>query len=944
MKSALSLIYKSNAFYITVCRYRSKKSLVKHLIRIVAMLLFSVNLYGQATAPAPAKTDNRPPALPFREVSGIVLDSTETPVIGATVTLTTAHDTLRTATNARGIFIIKNATRAIFYLSVKGIGYSLQVKKYSMNDLSPKLVLDPIVLKTDNRMLNEVKVDGSPSIVIKTDTVEYKASDYKVRENATLDELLSKMEGVEVDKRAGTVTFQGQEVKKAKVNGKDFNGGNVAAAIKNLPAEIIDKAQFVDDYGPNAARTGIKDGEPQKILNVTTKADRSIGQFLRATASAGNNDRYDEQAYLQRLNANQQIGLSGNWRNMVNGVGQGGGGSGNTTNGRPTIAYSDQWSKTVQVNSSYTYSYNNMNNLYSSYGSYFSSNGTTNYDNQSTGQNRTDGHNANVELQYEPSKTNYFRFNAGFNYSGTNNAGTSQGSLSGFQNQVSTSANTTSSKVPGFNGSVFYQHVFAKPKRNFSLTLSANNGSNDQYTERNARILYYDSLHVQKKDSLQHFIIRRDNNNHSYSGNVTFTEPLTATARLDFNGVVNYNGHDNTATTDSITKAGATVRANSLSNIYSYSLTETRLGLSYALTKKKFNLSLGFTAIPTVLQGTKVSLNASTYRTNFTVIPITRFEYIFSQTQRLSVNYSGAPQEPSFDQIQPVADRTNPQNVIIGNPDLSPSFRHSVNANYNNYVANSKLTLSVGGNLSKTNGQIITNTIQTLDPKLGNFDNEVHFLNKDGAWSANGNYSLAKQLNDKKYTLKYSGSVAYNHNISMSNNLEYHSDSWRFSQRFGPQINPAEWLELNPTISYNLARSFFTQPNARNTDTKTTALSIDGTFYLPKGWRINYDASKNYVEGVGTNVTQNPFVVNASIEHSFWAKRNLTLKVQAFDIFNQNNFVNQSVSESSVSYTNTNINSRYLFVSLAINLQKWSGTPKRNGIIMQRRGDGSFIY
>ncbi len=915
---------------------------MKKFTWLIITILLTGKLYAQTTPPAPKPS--LPPPLPFREVSGIVLDSTETPVIGATITLMTAHDTLRASTNTRGIFILKNVKKAIFFLTVKGMGYAQLVKKYSMNDLSPKLVLDPIVLHNDNHLLNEVKIDGTPSIVIKTDTVEFKASDYKVRENATLDDLLSKMEGVDVDKHAGTVTFQGQDVKKVNLNGKAFNGGNVASAIKNLPADIIDKAQFVDDYGPNAARTGIKDGDPQKVLNVTTKADRSIGQFLRGTASAGNDGRLDEQAYLQRLNGNQQIGLSGNWRNSINGVGQGGGGTGNTTNSRPTIGYNDQWTKTLQVNTSYSYNYNNTNSAYDGYGQYFSSNGTTNYNNQSTGQYRTDGHNAALEFIYDPNKANYLRFSGSFNYSGSTNISAGQQTLTGFQNQYSTSANTTTSNTPSYNASLSYQHIFEKPKRNMLLSVSASHSNTQNYTENNARILYKDSLDVTKKDSLQHFIIRRGNINKNVSGNFSFSEPITATARLDFSGVVNYRGYDNTATTDSINKAGVAVRANALSNIYNYSFTETRLGLSYTLNRKKYILSAGITAVPTILQGTKVSLNASTYRTNFTVIPIARFEYIFSQTQRASINYSGSPSEPSFDQIQPVTDKSDPQNVVVGNPDLSPSFRHSINAGYNNYIANSKLTLSANGNLSIVNGQIISNTIQVPIPLLSSFYNERHYLNINGDYSANGNYNIAKQLNDKKYTLKYNGSVSFNHNLTMSNNIQYHSDSWRISQRFGPQINPAEWCEINPTINYSIARSFFTQPNARNADTKTTALNVEGTFYLPKAWRISYDASKNYIQGVGTNVTPNPFVVDASIERAFLAKHNLTLRVAAFDIFNQNNFINQTVSSTSVNYTNTNVNSRYLFVSLIVNLQKWSGTPKRNGVQMLRRGDGSFIY
>src|SRR3984885_5350257 len=284
---------------------------------IALLVLLSVSLFAQQ-----ARTRSQtplPPPLPFREVSGIVKDAAGQIVTGATITLVSKKDTLKTATNDDGIFIFKNVKMAVFVITIKSIGYTTSVRRYLNNDAVKRIILDPVILKNETNMLKEVKINGTPTITYKTDTVEYRASDYKVRQNATVDELLKKMEGMEVGSD-GTLTHQGQQVTKARLNGKDYAGGNVAQAIQTLPADIVDKIQIVDDYGDQAGRTGIKDGDPTKVLNITTRADRSVGDIVRLTASDGSDDRYDERLFAQRIDANEQIGIIGNARNTVNGV------------------------------------------------------------------------------------------------------------------------------------------------------------------------------------------------------------------------------------------------------------------------------------------------------------------------------------------------------------------------------------------------------------------------------------------------------------------------------------------------------------------------------------------------------------------------------------------------------------------------------------------------
>jgi hypothetical protein len=178
----------------------------------------------------------------------------------------------------------------------------------------------------------------------------------------------------------------------------------------------------------------------------------------------------------------------------------------------------------------------------------------------------------------------------------------------------------------------------------------------------------------------------------------------------------------------------------------------------------------------------------------------------------------------------------------------------------------------------------------------------------------------------------------------MSNNLLNYGNSWTFNERLALQINPNQWLELNPNVSYNTTRADFSLPSSRDNLTRTFALSGDGRVYLMKKNVLNFSARKNFVSGINANVTNNPFVINTSIERQFFKRNNGAFGIQGFDLLNQNNFVNRSISENGFTDTKSNALSRYFMLSFRWTPQKWTGTPpSRNGRPVNRRGDGSFI-
>jgi len=937
------------------CAYMPVKAFKKAFFFCLAML-FSGGLMAQDRPKA-----ETPPPLPTREISGIVKDSTDLGVIGATVSLTSAKDTVKTSTNSDGIFIFKNIKSATYTIVVQSIGYaSTPPMRFKQNDVTPRIVMDPIILKEQKNTLNEVVINGTPSITYKTDTVEYKASDYVVRKNATIDELLKKMEGMEVGSD-GTLVHNGESVVKAKVNGKDFLGGDIANAIKNLPAEIVDKIQIVDDYGDQAARTGVKDGDPSKILNITTRTDKSVGNMLRLNSSAGNKDRFEAGLFGTRINGNQQIGVRGNFENTVNGIAGsegGGGGNGTTKAGRGSVSIRDKVGKKVEYNFNYSFNGRGTNSLNESESLLYSNldGGTfsTHTLSASQGDNNTSSHDLKLELEAELDSNNFLRFIPTFRYNSSSNVRTSTTFQTGLRHQNRTSNSNNDNKTPEFGGSVFYQHTFnGNRRRNLSLQADANTNDYEAEQAQLQNILFLNDNNDVTLDSLVNRIVARKNLRNNYRGSLTYVEPLGINTQLEFNGQINYNGYDNNATTRNVTPAGLSQVIDSLSNIYKYSFTQGRLALNFRYgmsSSSRIRFSAGITGVPAVLSGTKLSLGTTINRHSFNLIPIARLEYLWSRQHKISMNYSGTANEPTFDQIQPVRDVTNPQNPVIGNPDLAASFTHTIRADYNNYIANSKLNFNVNLNANFFDNSVIQSNAEIQDPgiilKPGDkpvYITETRFVNMNGAYRLGGNYNVSKQLDNRKYNLAFSGKVNYDHRLSLNKQVLNVNTLKSFYERFGPRFTPNDWFEVAPSISYNVTTSSNSIPAFQDFTTKTVALNIEGRFYL---WETNifgYDASKNFVSGIAQNVTKNPFVINFYVEKELFQRRG-KITLLAYDILNQNNFLiqEQPINGGYIN-TKTNPNSRYFMLRLSMNLQKWSGAQGRGGRGVMRRGDGSFM-
>ncbi|MBC9932098.1 TonB-dependent receptor [Chitinophaga qingshengii] len=214
---------------------------------------------------------------------------------GVAVKVTAVQDTavIRTAmtdTQGKVSFSLPNGH---YHLYLHSLGYADTTLSFSIPAGRFPALPASIGLIASSRQLQAVTIkDNTPPIQMKGDTIEYNAGKFKTKDNAVVEELLSKLPGVQVA-RDGSIKAQGETVQRILVDGKEFFGSDPSIATRNLPADMIDKVQILDKQSDMAEFTGVPDGKQAKTINLVTKKNRKRGYFGNVSAGAGTMDRYE---------------------------------------------------------------------------------------------------------------------------------------------------------------------------------------------------------------------------------------------------------------------------------------------------------------------------------------------------------------------------------------------------------------------------------------------------------------------------------------------------------------------------------------------------------------------------------------------------------------------------------------------------------------------------
>src|ERR1700722_2505168 len=466
-------------------------------------------------------------------VKGVIVDSAgnKQPLANATVSVRPlGADSIQAeyaVSNKQGAFLFHGLPVGQYFVLITYEGYAHIGRNIAITDSNANVDLSTIFLQRSDELL-EAAIVQRPPMGIRKDTVEYNAGLFATKPNATAEDLIKKMPGIQVD-NSGNVTAQGETVQRVLVNGKKFFSDDPKMATRNLPPDVIDKIQVFDDLSDQSKFTGFDDGNRVKTINIVTKKNMRKGYFGKFVAGAGSDEDYDESVNVHRFWGDNQVSVlgQGNDVNKQNftaqdifgggggggrrggggGGGVGGGGGGTNSAGSSGAATSFQspgvttvWggglnykntfdSGKIDLYGSYFFSFEHTvnkvidsseNNINSVEGN----DSTTSSSGNSNTISRIENHRIylNFEDRFDSNNSLIFRPNLIIQHSYPN--GSSFSSLINNGGQVYTEDAHTSSSNRGFsipNTDLQFRHRFAKPFRTISLDISGSATVNNGY-------------------------------------------------------------------------------------------------------------------------------------------------------------------------------------------------------------------------------------------------------------------------------------------------------------------------------------------------------------------------------------------------------------------------------------------------------------------------------
>ena len=248
-------------------------------------------------------------------LNGEVRDSTGTALEFANVL---AIDTLTNkmaafgVTNPQGQFKISLNKGTTYKIQISFIGFLPFEQLYTPQETND--IPFGIVLTTDVNQLDDVEVVSEMPVLIQGDTITYKAEVFTQGNERKLEDVLENLPGFEVDEEGG-VKIQGKDVSKVLVDGKEFFEGDTKLATKNLPANVVDKVQVLQNFNDIGPLSNVNNSE-QIALNIQLKEDKKNILFGDISAGVGPEDRYLAKANTFFYNAKTNINLIAGTNNV----------------------------------------------------------------------------------------------------------------------------------------------------------------------------------------------------------------------------------------------------------------------------------------------------------------------------------------------------------------------------------------------------------------------------------------------------------------------------------------------------------------------------------------------------------------------------------------------------------------------------------------------------
>lgn len=930
-------------------------------------------------------------------VGGNVVDGKDNQtIIGAVLTLTLKSDTTKiqnAVTDIDGTFTIPAVVPGGYLLKISYLGYQPVLRTVEV--VGSDVAIGQITMLQAVNNLSGVTITAEQIRAQQLgDTTQFNAGSYKTNPDAAAEDLITKMPGV--TNESGTVKVNGEEVKKILVDGKEFFGDDPNAALKNLPAEIIDKIQVFDRASDQSQFTGFDDGNTQKTINIITKRGKNNGMFGKIAAGYGvdadNNDsRYTLGGNINFFNGDRRISIvalgnnvnqqnfssedllgvsSGNSRSGSFGGGGGSSRAGNSGRGSGSgssgsysgdgtsnflvsqqggitqtqsagINYSDQWGKKLKMNGSYFFNRSDNENNTSLTRNYIVSSPDSGLVYRESGINSSINYNhrANLRLEWTIDSMNSVILQPRISYQDNRSDRRLDGNtkLGAFTDQSSIQnkyiANNTGYSL---NNSLTYRHRFAKRGRTISLNVGTS------YNEKTGNgILYSVNRYADSTAEINDQHYNLDANGLTLSGSLNYTEPLTKASQLQVSYSPSFNANNADRATYNRTGGEYTSLDTGLTNTYNNRYYYQRGGFGYRYNDPKISFNAIINGQLATLDGDQTFPYVVVVNRNFIdLLPQAMLNYKFSKTENLRFMYRTSTNAPNISQLQNIVDNSNPLLLRTGNPDLRQDYNHSVSIRYGKTSTGKGNGLFIFANGSYVNHYIGNSTIIAVNDTVVrgvelNRGSQLSLpLNLDGNYSARSFLTYAQPLKLLKTNLNLNAGVNYNRIPAIINSLNNFANNYTLNGGFVAGSNISENIDftLSTNGAYNIVRNTLQAQRDYNYYSQTASLRFNWNFL--DGFVFNTNLNHTLYSGIGESYDQQFLLWNASLGYKFLKSKALQADLYAFDILKQNRAISRTITDTYIEDAQTQVLQRYIMLRLTYTLRSF----KNGGMLEEERG------
>jgi hypothetical protein len=894
-------------------------------------------------------------------VKGVIVDTiNKQNLVNTSVSLLWVKDSVLykfTHSDAKGIFELKNLLPGNYLLFVTHPTYADYFGHLQLNDTS-QIDIGTVMMTLKAIILKEVIVRQQISAIIKGDTIEFAANSFKVREGASVEEMLKKLPGIHIDKD-GSITAMGEKVNKVFVDGEEFFGDDPTIATKNLQADAVYKVQVFDKKSDQATFTGIDDGKRSKTINLQLKKDKKKGYFGKLDFGAGLNDKWNNNAMINRFRDKKQFSAYGNmsstditglnlqqsdrytsdndpefnnnfggFASLVNNNNEFNNsfsyGEGLPKSWASGLNYSNKFNNDKQnINGSYRYSKFNSEG----YGNTFSQSilPDTIFVNSESGKmfSSRQKHSLNSTYEWQIDSSTSIKIGAN-GYKGISNSIISFNSESRneFGNPVNTSMRNTNSNGDNENLQSYFliRKKFKKPGRTISFYVGQNYTENktdgflyslNSFFDKNGSISLRDTTDQKK---VNESLIT------TLNGKIIYTEPLSKNLFVELIYAFHSSRSDAQRLSFDKDLTGKYELLNdTFSNHYNFNVLTNIAGVAFKYNGKKVTFSFGSNIAKSNFTQKDLLKDASLKRDFTNFFPKAIFTCKFNQSSHLSIIYNGNTREPSINQIQPVPDNSNPLNIITGNAFLKQEFDHSINLSFNNFNLLSQRGILFFGSLSLQSKAIVTNSFtDSLGRTL------YKYVNANGNYNYNSgfNYFINFEKPDLNINTGLNFYKSYYSNVI--NNKKNVTNNTSIAINLG--INKDKEKRYNfyydGTIRYNISTSSV----RKDIQTKYWTLdhSVGLTLMLPWKFELNNELQGSLQQKtVLFDGNNNMLLWNAYFGKKILKNDKAIIKIIAHDILNQNIGYSRYISGNVIQETNYQSIARYFLLSFVWNFSKY---------------------